>query len=75
MPRATRTEGMLLTTSQQGKTIPAGQTSVGHTVQLDHVAPTRVGRRRPRLSQSAPDEAMAAVRLALTIELSRQANG
>ena len=23
--------------------LPAGQTSVGHTVQLDHVAPSRVG--------------------------------
>ena len=23
--------------------LPAGQTTVGHTVQLDHVAPTRVG--------------------------------
>ena len=37
--------------------------------------PTRVGRRRPRLSQSAANAADAAVLVALMIELSRQANG
>ena len=37
--------------------------------------PTRVGRRRPRLSQSAASAADAAVLVALMIELSRQANG
>ncbi len=37
--------------------------------------PTRVGRGRPRLSQSAASAADAAVRVALMIELSRQANG
>jgi hypothetical protein len=37
--------------------------------------PIRRGRSRPRLSQSAPAAADAAVRVALMIELSRQANG
>ena len=37
--------------------------------------PTRLGRGRPRLSRSAASAAEAAVRVALTIELSRQANG
>lgn len=37
--------------------------------------PTRAGRGRSRLSQSAASAADAAVRVALMMELSRQANG
>ncbi len=37
--------------------------------------PTRAGRPRPRLSQSAADAAIPAVRVALIAEASRQAIG
>jgi fluoroacetyl-CoA thioesterase len=51
--------------------LPAGQTSVGHTVQLDHVAPSRVG---AKVTAEATLQKVNGRRLTFTVSVA-DANG
>jgi predicted thioesterase len=51
--------------------LPAGQTSVGHTVQLDHVAPSKVG---ARVTAEATLQKVNGRRLTFTVSVA-DANG